>query len=126
MKSKYATAINCIDGRVQIPVIEYMRKKFNVKYIDMVTEGGPDKILAQNKDECIIQSIKNRVEISIKYHDSKLLAIAGHYDCAANPVDKEQHIIDIKKSIKLLESWNLPVKIIGLFVDKKCKVHEIK
>ncbi|MHA1252503.1 MAG: carbonic anhydrase, partial [Candidatus Helarchaeota archaeon] len=27
---KFCTVINCMDGRVQIPVINYLRKRFNV------------------------------------------------------------------------------------------------
>lgn len=34
---KFATAINCMDGRVQIPVIEYIKSKYEVDYVDMIT-----------------------------------------------------------------------------------------
>ena len=33
---RFATAINCIDGQTQIPVIDYVRKKYRVDYVDMV------------------------------------------------------------------------------------------
>lgn len=35
---KFATAINCIDGRTQLPVIEWARKKYGVDYVDMITK----------------------------------------------------------------------------------------
>ena len=35
-KITFATAINCMDGRVQIPVIEYLKKEFKVDYVDMI------------------------------------------------------------------------------------------
>ena len=54
-----------MDGRTQIPVIEYIKNKFGVDYVDMVTEPGPNKILAENKDELIMASIKKRVKISM-------------------------------------------------------------
>ena len=40
----FATAINCIDGRTHLPVIDYMRGQFGVDFVDMVTEPGPNKI----------------------------------------------------------------------------------
>ena len=55
MAEKFATAVNCMDGRVQKPVIEYLQKSFGVDYVDMVTEPGPNKILAEGKDINIIE-----------------------------------------------------------------------
>lgn len=122
---KFVTAINCMDGRVQIPVIKYLTKKFEVEYIDMITEPGPNKILAENKEHEIIDSIKERVKISTDKHNSDLIAIVGHYDCAGNPVDEEQQIEDIKLAVKNAESWNLGTKIIGLYVNEDWKVKKI-
>lgn len=122
---KFATAINCMDGRVQVPIIKYITKKYEVEYIDMITEPGPNKILAENKEHRTIDSIKERVKISIDAHGSCLIAIVGHYDCAGNPVDEEQQIEDIKCAVKNVESWNLDVKIIGLYVNEECKVKKI-
>ena len=42
-KDIFGTAINCIDGRVQEPVAEWVKKNFNV---DNITLEGPDRILS--------------------------------------------------------------------------------
>ena len=42
----FFTVINCMDGRVQLPVINYLKQKFNVEFIDTITEVGPNKIIA--------------------------------------------------------------------------------
>ena len=68
MKYKFATAINCIDGRVQKPITEFAINKFNVNYVDLITEPGPDKVLSENKALDIIKSIKRRTLTSIKKH----------------------------------------------------------
>ena len=47
MKQSFITAINCIDGRVQEPLISFIKKEFSAEYIDLVTEPGPDKILSE-------------------------------------------------------------------------------
>ena len=78
----FATAINCMDGRTQIPVIDYIRKKYNVDYVDMITEPGPIRVLAENTDKPTVESIKRRVEISTGKHGSVHIVIVGHHDCA--------------------------------------------
>jgi hypothetical protein len=35
---KFATAINCRDGRTQLPVIEWLKKEYGATYVDMITE----------------------------------------------------------------------------------------
>jgi hypothetical protein len=47
---KFAMAIHCIDGRVQIPVIEWLRRQYGMEYIDMITEPGPERLLTEGKD----------------------------------------------------------------------------
>jgi hypothetical protein len=54
----FVMAINCMDGRVQLPVIEWLKKEYEADYVDMITEPGPNKILAENKDQLFINSIK--------------------------------------------------------------------
>jgi len=47
--SKFAVAINCMDGRVQTPVAEWMKKHLGVDYVDMITEPGVDRIVSQGQ-----------------------------------------------------------------------------
>ena len=88
MTKKFVTCINCMDGRAQKPVIDYMQKRFGVEYVDMITEPGPNKILSDNNDATLIESLKKRVAISVEKHGSEIIAIVGHFDCAGNPVDE--------------------------------------
>ena len=74
----FDTVINCMDGRVQVPVIDWLKKNYNLDYIDTVTEPGPELVLAENADNFTIQSIKRKVEISVSRHNSTLIAVAGH------------------------------------------------
>ena len=118
MKS-FGTVINCMDGRVQLPVIEYIKREHGVDHVDMITEPGPDKILAEGSDEALVGSILKKVNISVSKHGSKIIAITGHYDCAGNPVSEEEHKKQIKKAVETIKGWDLPVKtILGLWIDK--------
>lgn len=125
MAAVFASAVSCIDGRVQIPIIEYIKSRYEVLYVDMITEPGADMILAENRDMLLLESIKRRVKISVERHDSGLVAVAGHHDCAANPVSQEKHMAQILASVSVVESWGFPVKVIGMWVDSGGRVREI-
>jgi len=121
----FATAINCMDGRVQTQVIEYLKSKYGVDYVDMITEPGPNKILAENSDKVTIESIKKRVEISTHHHGSKHIAIIGHHDCAGNPNSKELQVGHINAAQKVVRSWGFQGEILGLWVDENWQVNEV-
>ena len=122
---QFGVSINCMDGRVQVPVIEYMRTKYSLDYVDMVTEAGPIRILSENGEGTIAESIRSRVDISITKHNSELIAVVGHYDCAGNPVEKDAQLEQMRTAIRVVESWDSKALVIGLWVDKSCTVHEI-
>ena len=60
VKTEFACVIKCMDGRIQNVVSAYMRKKFNVPYIDAITVAGPVKVLAENKKDQILNDLKFR------------------------------------------------------------------
>ncbi len=122
---KFVTAINCIDGRVQLPIITWMKKQYDVDFVDMITEPGPNKILAENEPSNLIDSLKNRTEISIKKHTSTCIAIVGHFDCAGNPVGREKQIEQIRISVKRIQSWDFEIPVIGLWIDDNWNVSKI-
>lgn len=122
---KFAAAISCMDGRVQDPISRYVKERFGVDYVDTITEPGPNKILAENSPAGKVESIRQRIDISLNKHKSNLIVISGHYDCAGNPTTMENQIIQIRKARDNLSKWYPSVKIIGLWVDEKWNVQEV-
>ncbi len=122
---RFCSVINCIDGRVQLPVIRYMQKRFHAKYVDVITEAGPNLILAEEKNTNSIQAIFKKLNISIENHNSTGIAIVGHHDCAGNPASKKDQMIHIRRAIRLLEQQFKTIKIIGLWADDNWKVTEV-
>lgn len=119
MAKEFATAINCMDGRAQKPVVEYMVKHLGVDYVDMITEPGPNEILSENKDSNTIESLKKKVAISVEKHGSEIIAIAAHYDCAGNPETEDVQKEHLRKASSVIASWGFPVKrIIALWLDE--------
>ena len=58
----YCTVINCMDGMVQLPAINYLKERFEVDYVDSITGPGPNLILAQQTAHMLdaIRCIKSR------------------------------------------------------------------
>ena len=96
---RFCSVINCMDGRVQLPVIRYLQKRFNVDFVDSITEAGPNLILSEAKKASSTQAIFERLKISVENHHSVGVAIVGHHDCAGNPAPKDDQIEQIKKAI---------------------------
>lgn len=120
----FFTAINCMDGRVQLPVNEYLKKRYQVDYIDMITEPGPNGILAKMENQTLISSIEGRINISVEKHASKGIAVIGHHDCAGNPVDKEEQNKHTRQAIDYLKSKYPSLPVIGLWVNEDWLVEE--
>jgi hypothetical protein len=116
----FGTAINCMDGRTQLPVNEYLKSRFKLDYIDTITEPGPVKILAENLAG--VASIEQRVKISVEAHGSQLISVVAHHDCAGNPVPKETQLKQLEAALKTVRTWNYQAQCIGLWVDDKWQV----
>ncbi len=121
----FCTSIHCMDGRIQEPVIRYLKDNYGVAYVDTITEPGPCKILAENEDKRSVNSIMERAKISILRHGSKLIAVSGHHDCAGNPCDEEMQKRQIRESIKYLKNTYPETKIIGLWIDSEWKINSV-
>ena len=116
-KLVFATAINCIDGRAQISVIERIKGRFGVEYVDMITEPGADGVMASGS-QATIDAIKQKVRLSVEKHQSRLVAVVAHHDCLANPVSREQHLEHLKQAVERVRSWGLEVRVVALWVNE--------
>jgi carbonic anhydrase len=115
-RDKFATAITCIDGRVQQPIVDWMKLHTNVHYVDLITEPGPDKLVSSESPA--VDEVVRKVSFSIHHHASTVVALTGHHDCAANAGDKDDHIEQILAGIRVLLSYNLNVRILGLWLSE--------
>lgn len=120
-EGRFGTLINCMDGRVQDPVARWLKEKYQLDYVDVITEPGPDKLLSEGPQETI-QAIKAKVRISVEKHGSNVIAIAGHHDCAGNPVTREEHLEQIAKCVEVMRAWNFTATRLGLWVNENWEV----
>ncbi len=122
----FVTAINCMDGRVQEPVIAWMKATFAADWVDAITTAGPLWRLASPKDSRVVDRIQRRVGISVGKHGSKVVAVIGHHDCAGNPVDEATQREQIASALTRIRGWDLGVELLGLWVDSDWIVHRVE
>ncbi len=124
MKNTFVTAINCMDGRAQLPVIQWLQNNTNATYIDLITEPGPTKVFLYGS-QGEIESLKKKVLISKNAHGSQTVAVIGHYDCAGNPVTRNEKRNMILQSAEMIRQWNLNMEVIGLYVNEHWEVEQV-
>ena len=112
----FCTAVNCMDGRVQIPVIRYLQERFDVEYVDVTTEPGPVRSLSEPIDADSSRAIVEHVEISIREHGSTVIAVAAHADCAGNTVTDEMQRAHVEESASFLAAEFPQTTVVGLWL----------
>jgi len=125
ISAKFAVVINCIDGRTQLPVINFMKSKFKVEFVDVITEPGPVKAIAEPRNAFQVYSIQQRLMLSQEKHGSQHLGVVAHHDCAANPVEKGKQIEQLRQSLDYIRLWGFKGAVAGLWVNENWEVQEV-
>lgn len=116
----FFTSVGCMDGRSEYAVAKWGREKFSVKYADAITEAGLVGLIAGRKpDEGLLNSLKNKILISIEKHHSKNVVVSGHQECAGNLVSDSRHKKDVLKTAEVINAIVLDkAKVIPVFVKR--------
>ncbi len=120
----FCTAVNCINGRAQTPVIKYLEERFGVDNVDMITEIAANALLAK-AEKAAVASILRRVSVSVDQHESVGIAVVGHHGCIGNPGDEASQRKDTQNAVDLLRPLYPQVPVIGLWVDADGHVEEV-
>lgn len=121
----FCTAINCMDGRVQLPVIRFLQQRFKVDYVDCITEAGPVRIFDKIADLMALNSIFTHINRSLNFHDSRAIAICAHADCDDNPVNETIQKQQLRRAVIFLKESYLDKEVVGIWVDENQTVSEI-
>jgi|SRR5690242_9949631 hypothetical protein len=121
---RFATAINCIDGRTQRPVSEWIRIQFSVDYVDTITQPGPEAALTRGPASAI-EVMRQNVGVSVQAHQSQLIAVAAHHECAGNPVSDDEHKAQVRAACEVIAKWGFPARIVGLWVNEWWQVEVV-
>lgn len=123
MSEKRAVCLNCMDGRVQLPVIHWIKEEHGVEYVDMITEPGIDGMLADTRVS--IGTIEEKLKISIVKNNASIIFVAGHHDCKGNLVSDDEHKNHITAAVTRLKAEFTGINILGLWVNQEWKVELI-
>lgn len=122
---KFGTVINCTDGRVQYPVMDYLKNNFNVDFFDSANEAGPLKTLTKNSEKCRLITLKEQIRTSLEEHGSKIIVLVGHHDCNDNPGDRAFQEKQLDESLDYLQrSFGTGITYVGLYVNEAWTVVE--
>jgi hypothetical protein len=112
-----------MDGRTQLPVNEWLRRRYGAEFVDTVTEPGPVRLLASGGTDAS-ENIRRRIGISVGKHGSSVVAVVAHHDCAGNPAAEAQQLEQLKIAVELVGTWFAGVEVIGLWLGKDWQVVE--
>jgi hypothetical protein len=107
-----------MDGRVQEPIIQWMKKGFGLDYVDMITEPGVDGVVAR-REPGVAELIKSKVLLSLTRRNSDTLVLVAHGDCLGNPVSYEEHLSHLRRGLETIRTWELDADIYGVWIDDK-------
>ena len=122
MLDEFCTSLSCIDGRVQEPLLQYIKDTYRCSYVDTVTGPGMDGALAKGDDA---DRVLEATRISVDKHGSRHIIISGHYDCAGFPVDESVHRRSIKEAVATVKSWNLNADVSGVWVNDRWQIEKV-
>jgi hypothetical protein len=122
---KFGTLINCSDGRVQYPVMDYLKKSYDIEFFDAANEAGPLLTLTKKTDKCRLISLKEQIRTSLEEHNSKFIALVGHHDCTDNPGDRAKQEKQMDEALDYLQrGFGKDLTYVGLYVNENWEVEE--
>lgn len=118
LNETFFTSVGCMDGRVQAPIAEFGKKRYNVLYPDTITEAGMVWLLADNPSVEFLDGLKKKVLISVDKHHSKGIIVHGHQKCAGNPVEDELHKEHVLKAAQEIREMAPNTEVVPVFVSE--------
>jgi hypothetical protein len=115
-----------MDGRVQVPLLKYLRDRYETLYVDSITEPGPVRILAAEGEGQAAEQIRSKISLSLTHHRSRMVAVSAHHDCAGNPEEESLQKEQVRASVVRIRKWFPGAEVIGLWVDADFEVEELE
>lgn len=121
---EFATVLNCMDGRVQRKVNDYLTASFGVRWVDSLTAPGMVQHIAE--DTARTGQILADLGISLNRHGSRQIAVAAHADCAGNPVSDRTQKDQLGLATKRLAEQSPDAEVMALWVSDSWIVERVR
>ena len=120
----FAAVLNCMDGRVQRKVNDYLAATFGVRWIDTITAPGIVKNIASDTGRT--SQILGDLQISLDQHGSTQIAVAAHAECAGNPVADKAQKDQLSAAKRRLAETYPDTEVVALWVNNSWIVERIR
>lgn len=110
----FALAINCVDGRVQEPLLRWIREELSLSRVDYLTVPGADAALAEPGPE--LDRARRTASFLADERDHGCALVAGHWDCLGNAVDEDRHREQIRRAAEELHGWGVAPRTLGVWI----------
>jgi hypothetical protein len=97
-------------------VNEAVRSIFSVSNVDTITAPGMVKYLSDETESPQAAAALSNVALSLDKHGSQGIAVAAHYDCAANPCSDEEQQEQLQKAVAFLKERFPAADVVGVWV----------
>ncbi len=87
----FAVAVTCIDGRFHEALTSWMKSRFDVAHVDLVTAPGVSAALATG-DAVVTDGTLTRLRPSLEAHHAAAVVVAAHEDCAGDPSRRREQL----------------------------------
>ncbi len=104
----------------------FLKCRFGADYVDSITEPGPVRFLADDKEGPAAASIMQRLKISVKEHGSKAIAIVAHAECTGNPYPKDSQLEQLGRALDYVKHEYPGLEVIGLWLGLDWAVTEFR
>jgi len=117
--TEHGTLVNCIDGTVQLPAIDFVKKMWNVPWVDVITEVAPERAFSDATSKAEVDHILNNIKSSLVNQQRKRLAIVSHSSCDVYKVSDEKKIEMLHLAVNFLSQSFPDASVTGIWIDKK-------
>ena len=120
---EFGTVLNCMDGRTQRKVADFLLPRFGVRHLDTITTAGTVRHLAIDTDTT--PSLLANLAVSVDQHGSRHIAVVAHHDCAGNPVAERQQRQEVEIAVERLGGLYPDTEVIGLWIGSNWIVERV-
>ena len=122
---RFGLLLCCVDGRYIAQSIVAARRKYQLNYVDVITEPGMDLVLSHQpykhaclREESLLAHIYHRMEKLVKAHNVKQIIIVAHADCLGNPGCHMHHYVCLAEAKKRVQSWFPKIPVDRVYIEQ--------
>lgn len=112
---KYGTVLECMDGRTQRKIADYLTTSFGVRNLDTITTAGAVRHLAENTEQT--KTLLDNLAISVQNHGSNQIAVVAHHDCLGNPAPDNTQKAQLGQAIARIRDLYPDAEVTGLWLN---------